>query len=115
MSDPSTWPNTIRCSVLRLGDYQRGEWLLSDLNNSMLLILDHVDRLKAALGDDLALALHLPYLALVNERYPSSRWSKYAVPLWGGPFTFSGNWLWSDDSRFPADHPIPIYDAPQSD
>ena len=113
MNEPSTWPQSIRCSVLRLGDYQPGKWLLSDLNNSVLLILDNIDRLVTELGDQ-AFASQLPFLALVNERLPAGRRSIYAKPLWGGPFAFGGNWLWSDDSRFPADHPIPIYDAPQS-
>ena len=45
MDDPSAKPQLIDCSVLRLGGYQPGQWLLSDLNNELTLYTGDRDNL----------------------------------------------------------------------
>ena len=116
MDDPTAKPQLIDCSVLRLGGYQPGRWLLSDLNNELTLYTgdrESLGRSVAATGVAAQGSIP-PILWLVREQVRGGRPKAYATPVCGGPFAFGGNWLWSEDARFPFDHPIPIHDAIQS-
>jgi hypothetical protein len=55
-----------------------------------------------------------PYLVLVRDPRAIGHRPMFARPATPGQFSFGGNWLWSDDPEFPAEHPIPIHDAPVS-
>jgi len=104
--------NVVACSVLREADYRPGNWVLSDRHNKMSLFCENTDAAVNLMKDNPSLEL-CSFLVLVREQLPGQRWARYAKPFTAGPFAFGGNWLWSNDSRFPADHPIPIHDASQ--
>jgi hypothetical protein len=105
--------NHIVCSVLREADYQPGSWLISDVHSTLTLYLGNTERMVESLKNRPHLA-HLPCLMLVREQCPDRKSVVYAKPLIPGTFAFGGNWLWSSDSRFPANHPIRIHDAPHT-
>src|SRR4051794_38499516 len=111
------FPECIPCIVLRQAGYQAGTWLLSD-RHPTLTLFDHA-ALEAIIRHAPARAkvadlYDLPYVVLDRPFHPDGRETAVARPLAPGAYAFGGDWLWSDDARFPGDHPIPIHDSPVS-
>jgi hypothetical protein len=104
-------PNQITCTVLRQAGYVPGPWLISDRYDTLSLIClnggPRPEDLNEQPSDD------LPFLMLIRDQHRNQNAAMYARPITPGHFAFSGSWLWSNDERFPADHPIPIHDSPQ--
>lgn len=95
----------VLCSVLREADHRPGTRLISDRHSKFILIGDGLDTTFKPTDE-------IPALRFVREQRCGHAWTMYAEPLDAGFVAFGGNWLWSGDSRFPADHPIRIHDAP---
>jgi hypothetical protein len=98
----------LTAKVLRAADRPIGSGLLSDQYPHFVLIGDGIDAPFSPTAE-------MPALRFVREQRFGQQWTVYAEPFIGGGnlgFAFGGNWLWSGDSRFPADHPIRIHDQP---
>jgi hypothetical protein len=111
MPDAVTPLPTIDCTVLRQADYKSGEWLMSDRHDRVGLFCEVTDTLIEMMEE--TANLNVPLLMLVRESRLGEHGAMYAKPLSRGVYSFGGNWLWSDDARFPSPQPIPIHDVPQ--
>jgi hypothetical protein len=112
MRDDQDKVKSVDCSVFREADYKPGPWLLSDRHSKVQLFYENVDAMVSWIKDrDLPFLENLPFLILVREPRLGEHRSMYAKPCSDANFAFGGNWLWSEDPKFPADHPIPIHDA----
>jgi hypothetical protein len=104
-------PVDIQCHVLRQATYRPGEWLLSDRHDTGILFLHQSPSVLAAMAN----VIDMPWFVLAQETRPGLITADHAWPIAHGEYQFGGNWLWSDDARFPSPHPIPIHDAARQD
>lgn len=95
----------VLCYVLRKADHQPGTRIISDRHSKFVLIGEDLDTTSVPTDE-------IPALRFVREQRFGRAWTMYAEPFDAGIFAFGGNWLWTSDSRFPADHPIRIHDMP---
>lgn len=105
--------STIACIVLREASYRPGPWLLSDRHHSLVLVCDDNDPMLEFATE--RPEMDLPILQLVRRPGLADGERLHAQPITPNDFAFGGNWLWSSDARFPADHPIKIHDSPRTE
>ena len=105
----------IHAIVLRQASYVPGNWLLSDIHDAFSLNCLPLDDYEKADLTEARFDLRHPRLVVATDSCGASDGVLYARPLCRGSYAFGGNWLWSDDRRFPARHPLPIHDVPQSE
>jgi hypothetical protein len=113
MHDDDVGPEPcLRCTVLRQADYKPGTWLFSDIHSHMGLYYEISDERLRRWQSSPGVEFHDRSLILVRDSRLGHQGPMHAQPIAAGVYAFGGNWLWSDDARFPSLQPIPIHDVP---